>query len=110
MSVTIEVAVTETESEKKAQLALADIIGHNSDLVGSAVGGLFSKSVALTDIHTGTDAAHDMESARAAYYDALVESQSGKAGKSSVDSQRKLSAMKDKYIEARRLQGLEPIT
>jgi hypothetical protein len=109
MPVTIEVAVTETESEKKAQLALADIIGSNSDLVGSAVGGLFSKSVALADINTDADPAHDLESARAAYYDALVETQSSAAGKNSADSQRKLAAMKDKYNEARRLQGLEPI-
>ena len=56
MPVTIEVAVTETESEKKAQLALADIIGKNSDMVGSAVGtaasGLISKSVSAADIKT----------------------------------------------------------
>jgi hypothetical protein len=108
MPVTIEVAVTETESEKKAQLALADIIGQNGGLVGSAVGGLFSKSVALTDINTDTEPAHDLESARAAYYDALVEAQSNAAGKSG-DAQRKLAAMKDKYNEARRSQGLEPV-
>ena len=109
MPVTIEVAVTETESEKKAQLALADIIGRNSDLVGSAVGGLFSKSVALTDINTDAQSTNDLESARAAYYDALVEAQSSAAGKSGADSQRKLAAMKGKYNEARRLQGLELI-
>jgi hypothetical protein len=108
MPVTIEVAVTETESEKKAQLALADIIGQNGGLVGSAVGGLFSKSVAPADINTDAEPAHDLESARAAYYDALVEAQNGTTGKSS-DSQRKLSAMKDKYNEARRSQGLEPV-
>ena len=109
MPVTIEVAVTETESEKKAQLALADIIGQNGGLVGSAVGGLFSKSVALTDINTDAEPAHDLESARAAYYDALVDAQSSATGKSGGDSQRKLAAMKDKYNEARRLQGLEPV-
>ena len=109
MPVTIEVAVTETESEKKAQLALAEIIGQNSDLVGSAVGGLFSKSVALTDIKTDADPANDLESARAGYYDALVEVESSAPGKSSADSQRKLAVMKEKYNEARRLQGLENI-
>lgn len=109
MPVTIEVAVTETESEKKAQLALADIIGQNSDLVGSAVGGLFSKSVALSDIKTDADSGNDLESARAGYYDALVELQSSASGKGGADAQRKLAAMKDKYNEARRSQGLEQL-
>jgi hypothetical protein len=111
MPVTIEVAVTETESEKKAQLALADIIGTNKDVVGSAVGGLFTKSLAAGDIKTEPDAADSadgLESARQHYYDALVqvESESGNAG---ADSQRNLAAMRDKYNEARRLQGLEQI-
>ncbi len=109
MPVTIEVAVTETESEKKAQLALVDIIGQNSDLVGSAVGGLFSKSVAPSDIKTDADSGSDLESARAGYYDALLEVQSSASGKARADAQRKLAATKDKYNEARRLQGLEQL-
>ncbi len=108
MPVTIEVAVTETESEKKARLALADIIGQNSDLVGSAVGGLFSKSVAPDDIKTDADSGNDLESTRAAYYDALVEVESG-SGRDSADARRNLDLMKDRYNEARRLQGLERI-
>lgn len=107
MPVTIEVAVTETESEKKAQLALAEIIGKNSDLVGSAVGGLFSKSVALTDINTDADSGNDLESARAGYYDAWVEVQSNDSGQGSAEAQRRLAVMKDKYNAARRVQGLE---
>ncbi len=59
MPVTIEVAVTETESEKKAQLALADLIGGNAGMVGSAVGnaatGLVSRSVKPSDIITEPD-------------------------------------------------------
>ena len=116
MPVTIEVAVTETESEKKAQLALADIIGKNSDLVGSTVGsaatGLFSKSVAVNDIKTEPDAADsagEIERARVGYFDALVEVESSPSGKASADSQRNLAIMKDKYNEARRSQGLEQI-
>jgi hypothetical protein len=116
MPVTIEVAVTETESEKKAQLALAEIIGKNSDVVGSAVGsaatGLFSKSVAAGDIKTepdSADSAAELESTRARYYDALVEVQSSAPGKSAADARRNLALMKDKYNEARRSQGLEQI-
>ncbi|HXA36582.1 MAG TPA: hypothetical protein VNW26_09640 [Steroidobacteraceae bacterium] len=116
MPVTIEVAVTETESEKKAQLALADIIGKNSSMVGSAVGsaatGLISKSVALSDIKTEPDAAdsvNELEQARIRYFDALVELESEPSGSASAESQRNLKIMKDKYNEARRSQGLEQI-
>src|SRR6202035_211676 len=112
MPVTIEVAVTETESEKKAQLALADIIGKNSDLVGSAVGGLISKSVSATDIKTESDAvdsAGELERARDRYFDALVEVQTTGSGKGGEESQRNLGLTKDKYNEVRRSQGLEQI-
>jgi hypothetical protein len=116
MPVTIEVAVTETESEKKARLALAEIIGKNSDLVGSAVGtaatGLISKSVSMADLKTEPDAADsagELERMRALYFDALVEAESSASGKAGADSQRNLAMMKDHYNEARRSQGLEPI-
>ena len=105
-------AVTETESEKKAQLALADIIGKNSDLVGSAVGGLISKSVSATDIKTESDAvdsAGELERARDRYFDALVEVQTTGSGKGGEESQRNLGLTKDKYNEVRRSQGLEQI-
>jgi hypothetical protein len=116
MPVTIELAVTETESEKKARLALAEIIGKNSDLVGSAVGtaatGLISKSVSIADLKTEPDAADsagELERMRALYFDALVEAESSASGKAGADSQRNLAMMKDHYNEARRSQGLEPI-
>ena len=116
MPVTIEVAVTETESEKKARLALADIIGKNGDVLGSAVGnaatGLISKSAAAADLKIEPDAADsasELERSRALYYDAWVAAESSAPGKTSADSQRTLALMKDKYNEARHLQGLEPI-
>jgi hypothetical protein len=116
MPVTIEVAVTETESEKKSQLAIADIIGKNGALVGSTVGnaasGLFSKSVAVDDLKTEPDAADSaggLERARAGYFDALVEVESSPSGKSTAESQRNLAIMKEKYNEARRSQGLEQL-
>ena len=116
MPVTIEVAVTETESEKKAQLAMADIIGKNSDVVGSAIGTstttLISRSLPSSDIKTGPDSADpssELERTRARYFDALIEAQSSNAGGAGADAQRNLSLMKDRYNEARRSQGLEPI-
>ena len=116
MPVTIEVAVTETESEKKARLALADIIGKNGDVLGSAVGsaatGLMSKSAAVADLKIEPDAADsasELERSRALYYDAWVAAESSASGSAGADSQRALALMKDKYNEARRSQGLEPI-
>jgi hypothetical protein len=115
MPVTIEVAVTETESEKKAQVALAELVGGNSDLVASAVGnaatGLISKSATLNDIKIEPDPAElagTLEHARAGYYDALVAAQSGSAS-SKRDLEHNLALEKDKYNEARRLAGLEQI-
>jgi hypothetical protein len=116
MPVTIEVGVTETESEKKAQLALAEIVGGNSDLVASAVGnattGLISKSAGLNDLKLDPDSPGspaDFEQARANYYDALVDVQSRPAGSAAQESQRHLAAVKDKYNEARRVLGLEQL-
>lgn len=115
MPVTIEVAVTETESEKKAQLALAELVGSNSGLVASAVGnaatGLISKSANPGDLKIEPDPAElagTLEHARAGYYDALVAAQTG-AVSSKRELERNLALEKDKYNEARRLAGLEQI-
>jgi hypothetical protein len=114
MPVTIEVAVTETESEKSSRLALADIIGKNSDVVGSAVAtatsGLLSRSLPGNPKSEpdAADPSGELANARARYYDALVESQSA-TGNGSQDAQRSLALMKDKYNAARRSQGLEAI-
>jgi hypothetical protein len=116
MPVSIEVAVTETESEKKSRLALADIIGRNSDMVGSAVGsaatGLLSRSVDAADLKLDGDAAapaSELERARVRYFDAVVEVESGADGAARADSKRKLAVVKDEYNTARRALGLEQI-
>jgi len=116
MPVTIEVAVTETESEKKAQLALADIIGNNSDIVASAAAnatsGIFSKSADLSDLKTEPDSAGDnaeLARARDRYYSALILAPAGVAGASNEAARRDLSIAKNQYNDARRALGLEPI-
>jgi hypothetical protein len=116
MPVTIEVAVTETESERKARLALADIIGKNSDTFASAVGGattsLLSKSANAADIKTESDpadSANDLDRARDLYFDALIDAQTGTSGPAREDSQRKLIVARDNYNQARRSLGLELI-
>jgi hypothetical protein len=115
MPVKIEVAVTETESEKKARLALADIIGKNGAVVGSAVGnaatGLLSKSVQAGDLklEPEEDSAGDLQHARARYFDALIELQAAASGTAHQTSQLKLDAAKSDYNQTRRSIGLEPI-
>jgi hypothetical protein len=105
MPVTIEVAVTETESEKKAQLAMAEIIGKNSEVVGSAIGTSATTMLSRSLPHS----ASELERTRADYFDALIEVQSSASGGDGADSQRNLALMKDRYNEARRSQGLEQI-
>ena len=127
MPVTIEVAVTETESEKTARLALADIIGKNGGVLASAAGGaangLLSKSVDLTDVKTdpGEKAGADVPGPHAAatetsgtelaqlrdrYFDALIDVQTADGR---VDLQNSLVVARDRYNAARRSFGLEPL-
>jgi hypothetical protein len=114
MPVTIEVAVTETESEKAAQVALADIVGNNSDVVagyvGTATTNLLSKSVRGGDLQIDTGGADtaDYESARAQYFDALVAANLTD-GAAAQDAQRSLLEAKNKYNLARVSLGLEQI-
>jgi hypothetical protein len=108
MPVTIEVAVTETETEKKAQLAMAEIIGKNSDLVGSAVGNSATGALSRS-LPARADSGGELDVARALYYDALVGAKSSTSGDAGEQAQRNLEIAKEKYNEARRLQGLEQI-
>ncbi len=115
MPVTIEVAVTESESEKKSQLALADFLGAHSDIVASPVGtattGLLSKGVNLDEARTSGGPASgtsELERARARYFDALTDAQTAPGGPSE-DQKRELADAKDAYNAARRSLGLDQI-
>ena len=116
MPVTIEVAVTETESEKKARLALADIIGKNSNTFASAVGGaatsLLSKSASAADIKTESDpadSANDLLRTKDLYFDALIDAQTRTSDPARADSQHRLIVAREEYNQARHSLGLEPI-
>jgi hypothetical protein len=115
MPVTIEVAVTETESEKKARVMLADFIHSNSDMVGSAVGSsvsdVLSKSVNSADLITEPDAgpAAELEQARGQYYDALVASRTGTPGTDAAELTHQLAVATDRYNKVRGSLGLEPV-
>ncbi len=114
MPVTIEVGVTETQSEKSALLALASVIDSNAGQLASAgataSAGLFSRALDVTD-HAAVqpDSAAELASARARYFDALVAVKTGGAGAGSEDAKRNLVDARMKYNDARRALGLEPI-
>jgi hypothetical protein len=102
MPVTIEVAVTETESEKKAQLALADIVGSNSDIVASAAASVFSKAVDPSTLNTEPDDSEhtgELAQARDRYFTALSQAQDAAS----------VAIAKGQYNAARRTLGLAPI-
>jgi hypothetical protein len=116
MPVKIEVAVTESESEKKARLALADILGKNGDMVASAVGnaasGLLSKSVQAGDLKLEpepADSADALQRSRAQYFDAVLALRTAAPGAARESSQLTLDAAKDEYNQNRRSIGLEPV-
>jgi len=112
MPVTAEVAVTETESEKAAQVALADMVGNTSDVVGSYVGnaatGLLSKRVSNSDLKLDDDGS-EYERARAQYFDALIAANASQGGAAAPDATRSLLEAKNKYNVARLSLGLEQI-
>jgi hypothetical protein len=112
MPVTIEVAVTETESEKAAQVAFADIVNNNSDIVASYVGnattGFLSKGLSESDIKLD-DGTSEFERTRAQYFDALVAVNYSPGAAPTPEAKRFLSEAKDKYNVARLSLGLEQI-
>jgi hypothetical protein len=115
MPVSIEVAVTESESEDKARLALADVIGKAGGTVASALGGAatgaLSKSLSAAELRLEPDPApgSDIDRARDRYFDALVDERSHAGGADRDESQRRLAAAREDYNEKRRSLGLEPI-
>jgi hypothetical protein len=113
MPVTIEVAVTETESEKSALLALAGVIDSNGGQLASAgaaaSAGLFSRSLDVTDHSAPPDPAAELASTRARYFDALVAVKTGSAAAAGEDAKRNLADARMKYNDARRALGLELI-
>jgi hypothetical protein len=110
MPVTIEVAVTESQSEKTMLLALANVIDSNGGQLASAgataSAGLFTRSLDLADNSARPDPAVALESARARYFDALVEVKTGTAAAPSENAKRNLADARMKYNDARRALGL----
>lgn len=116
MPVRIEVAVTESQSEKKAQVALAEIFGAKSAVAApvpvNAPSGLVSRSVAAGEVITdpdGADAATGLERARAQYFDVWAEIQVSAPGGAIEELKHRITVAKAAYNAARRSIGLEQI-
>jgi hypothetical protein len=110
MPVTIVVAVTETQSEKTALLALAGVIDSGGAQLASAgntaATNLFARSLNMPD--------NELDSAQAQYFDALVALKTGSADvprgdAPGNDANRNLTLARTRYNDARRALGLEPI-
>jgi hypothetical protein len=121
MPVSIQVGVTESRSEKASLLALANVVNQVGGAVASMGGtlssGLVSKSVDPASPSASPPAAASraadpgarLESARAAYYDRLVDFQAAKAAGGDSPAVERLSDARLLYNRARREVGLEPL-
>jgi hypothetical protein len=124
MPVSISVGVTESRSEQKALVMLADVINSNGPELASAVSsGLFSRSldaevtpaVATAPANATSrasvaapagDAGAALERARAHYFDVLVQTRTDATAAANADTQRELAQARAAYTDARRAVGL----
>jgi hypothetical protein len=115
MPVTIEVAITEAQSEKKAQVALAERLDAGAEppalAQAAAPPGMTSHALAagggvITDEGDAADAGAALDRARAAYFDAWVAAQTSREPRSGRD---RLATAKAVYNSARASMGLEPV-
>jgi hypothetical protein len=113
MPVSIEVGVTETRTEKRALMALAEVINSNSDRIASAGASASSSFVArsldATSTRSKPDPGAELEVARASYFDALVEFKTGDTTAADGAARQKLDLARTTYNAARHSLGLDPI-
>jgi hypothetical protein len=114
MPVSIEVGVTETSSERKALRALAVVIQGNRDFIASTMVGAASGLVARRSLDAPpplprTSMASELDQAREAYHDALVESRHGEHAESAA-ARAAIDAARLRYESARQSAGLSPAT
>lgn len=113
MPVSIEVGVTEIRTEKRALMALAEVINSNSERIASAgasmSSGFVSRSLDIGSARNAPDPGAELEAARAGYFDALLELKSGAAVADGTDARQKLARATAAYNAARHSLGLEPV-
>jgi hypothetical protein len=107
MPIMAQVSVTETESEKTEEMALADIIGQSSGFIGGAVGDAVTADLTRSLKHSAarTDEFSDL---RGRYFDARVAYRFAAPGDAPALLQR-LTQAKNAYNKARMARGLEAI-
>ena len=106
MPVSIEVGITETASERKALRALASVIAGNRDFIASTVVGAASGLVARRSLDDVAAAplgakAGELDQARDAYYDAVVEARFGE-GADTPNAQASVAAARARFDAAQR--------
>jgi hypothetical protein len=114
MPVTIEVAITEAQSEKKAQGALTEMFGAGAEppapAQAAAPPDTTSRALPAGDVITDegdtADPGAALDRARAAYFDAWVAAQTSSEPRSGQD---RLATAKAVYNGARASMGLEPV-
>jgi hypothetical protein len=107
MPIMAQVSVTETESEKSEELALADIIGQSSGFIGGAVGDAVTADLTRSLKHSAprTDELSDL---RGRYFDARVAYRFAARGDAPALA-RQLDQAKSAYNKARMARGLEAL-
>jgi hypothetical protein len=114
MPVSIEVGVTETRSEKKALMALASLMDDNSSKLASvgasaATSSFVARSLNVNGVQAQPDPGRDLETARAEYFDAIVELKAAGQTAALGPARGRVTLAKTKYNSARRVLGLEPV-
>jgi membrane carboxypeptidase/penicillin-binding protein len=115
MPVTIQVGITESRSEKASLVLLADVINtHSGDMAtagGNLSASLLSRSIDPVKAAAVTvpDPGAQLDSARAAYFDTLVEYKAAAATQDSAQASEKLADARLRYNQALRAAGLEAI-
>jgi len=107
MPIMAQVSVTEAESAKNEELALADIIGQSSGFIGGAVGDAVTADLTRSLKHSAphTDELADL---RGRYFDARLAYRSAAPGEAPALA-RQLTQAKSAYNKARMARGLEAL-
>jgi hypothetical protein len=107
MPIMAQVSVTETESDKTEELALADIIGQSGGFIGGAVGDAVTADLTRSLNHS---AAHtdELSNLRGRYFDARVAYRFAAPGAAPALA-RQLDQAKSAYNKARIARGLEAL-
>jgi hypothetical protein len=107
MPIMAQVSVTEAESAKTEEVALADIIGQSSGFIGGAVGDAVTADLTRSLTHSAPHS-DELADLRGRYFDARLAYRSAAPGEAPVLA-RQLTQAKSAYNKARMARGLEAL-